>query len=337
MAGALTLAACSSSPSGGGGGGNGLLGLGGETPTTIAGALAAVPGTTWDGAYAEFGDVAKVAALNGGLSESGPVAPYLGIGEGGFAEEVDPSGPTIGFDLFGVSAALTVGNLPHQVTVVYGSFDAASVGAKLGKEGFKQRGTADGGTLWGYGTDGQTNVNNPTGLPNLNEFLVSSTRIALGDASADVETVAGSASSPLSGTAGLEAVAKCLGPALAAVITPRTLSATPAPGTPMLGIGLLADTASDASEEVCVTASSGSSASAIAAKWTSAVTTGRSTRLAEPWSQQLTDPQATTLGAVDGVITVRLTAKPAAGSRVGTVLETFYSASADLDVLIGPS
>ncbi|MBR7836119.1 hypothetical protein KDL01_22775 [Actinospica durhamensis] len=339
LAGALALTACSSSTSGGGGGGSGLpgLGLGGGPPTTVAGLLDALTRTSWDGAYVEFGDVAKVAALNGGISEKGPVAAYVGIGEGGFADEVDPSGSTIGFAPLGVSAAFTVGNLPHQVTVVYGSFDAASIGAKLGKEGFKQRGTPDGGTLWGYGTDGQTSMNNPTGVPNLSEFLVSSSRIALGDASDDVEAVAGPVRAPLSSVAGLKAVAQCLGPALAAVITPRTLSANPSPDTPMLGIGLLADTASDASEEVCVTASSASSASAIAAKWTSAVTTGRSTRLAEPFSELLTDPQATILGALDGVMTVRLTAKPAAGSRVGTVLTTFYSASVDLDALIGPS
>ena len=329
---ALALTGCSGGPPGG------VTGLpssdyaGPVVPTTIGFALGDVAATSWDTDYVEFGDVAKVVALNGG-SGQGPLVEYVGVGQSGYAQDLADPKATLGFDPFGVQAALTVGNLPHQVTFVYGGFNPTSVGAVLGKEGFKLRGTVDGAALWGYGTDGQMNPNNPTGLPSLDDMLVSGRRIGLGDAGADLKALAGSPNPPLYSHDGMGAVAQCLGSALAAVITPRTSAAK----APLLGIGLLADTAQDASEEVCVTASSASSAETISAQWTSAVATGHSTRLDEAWSKLLTDPQAATLAPVDGAITVRLTAKPAAGARVGTVLATFFSASADLDGLIGPS
>ncbi|WP_034272014.1 hypothetical protein [Actinospica robiniae] len=335
-AGALLLAGCSSGNSGGGSGGGfgGLSGGGaGGVPTTIAQALAQLPATSWDTDYAEFGDVKQLVALDGGEKANGPLLAYVGLGESSFAAQTSLSDSPLGFDPLAVTAAAAVGNEPHQITVDYNDFDASAVGSKLSKEGFKQHGTADGGDLWSIGGDDEANVDNPTGLPNLNVLLVSSSRITLGGSSADVKAIAGPVSTPLSGGA-MGAVADCLGPALAAMIGPRTGGTANAS---LLGIGLLAPSAADASEELCVQVPSAAQAAAMAATWKTQIGTGLSERIKAPWSTLLTDPQATVLSPVNGVTTVRLTAKPASGAHLGALLQTYFSASSDMDGLLGQS
>jgi hypothetical protein len=330
---AVLLSACSSSPAtvGGLGGGSG----GGSAPTTVAQALAQVPATAGDSSYVEFGEVAKVAGLDGGASAGGPLHAYEGYGESGLVDEMSQPSAVLGFDPFKVTAALTVGSQPQQATILYGAFDPASIGAVLGKEGFAKHGTADGGTVWTYADNDQMSEHNPTGVPNLNVVLVSANRIVIGGSSAHVEAVAASSGGSLDSSAGLGAVAACLGPALAGVIGPQ--SATGAGNAPLLGIGLLGSSAQDASEELCVTVSSAAAASAVSAKWTSLIGSGTSKRLDEPWSALLVDPQASTLSPVDGVTMVRLTAKPASGQHVGVLLEDYYSATDDIASLINAS
>lgn len=338
-AGALLLAGCSGGSSGGGSGGGsgGIGGLfgggGGGVPTTIAQALAQLPATSWDTTYAEFGDVAKLVALDGGEKTNGRLLPYVGLGESSFAAQISMADSPLGFDPLAVTAAASVGNEPRQITVDYHDFDATAVGSKLSKEGFKQHGTADGGNLWSIGDNDQTDVDNPTGLPNLNVLLVSSSRITLGGSSADVKAIAGPVGTPLSRGA-MGAVADCLGPALAALIAPRSANPT---NPPLLGIGLLAPSVADAHEELCVQVPSTAQGAAVAAAWTAQIKSGKSTRINAPWSTLLTNPQAQVLGAVNGVTTVRLTASPASGAHLGALLETYFSASSDMDGLIGQS
>lgn len=329
---ALLLAACSSGQSGGGSGGL-FGGGGGGVPTTIAQALALLPATSWDTGYAEFGDVGKLTDLDGGESANGRLLTYVGLGESSFAAEIPPTSSPIGFDPLAVTAAVSVGQEPHQITVDYDDFDAAMVGSKLSSEGFKKGGTADGGTLWSIGDNDEANPDNPTGIPNINVLLVSSSRVALGGSSADVKAIAGPVATSLASGA-MGAVADCLGPALAALIGPRTsVAANPS----LLGIGLLAPSVADAREELCVEVSSAAQGAAVAAKWKTQIGTGLSERIKAPWSTLLTDPQATVLGAVNGVTTVQLTARPASGARLGAVLQSYFSASVDMDGLIGVS
>lgn len=338
-AGALLLAGCSSGPSGGGSGGSGggvgglFGGGGGGVPTTIAQALAQLPATSWDTGYAEFGDVKKLVALDGGEKAGGPLFAYVGVGESSFAAQTSLTDSPLGFDPLAVSAATSVGNEPHQITVDYNDFNASAVGSKLSKEGFKQHGTADGGDLWSIGDNDEANVDNPTGLPNLNVLLVSSSRITLGGSSADVKAIAGPVGTSLSSGA-MGAVADCLGPALAALIGPRS---APSTSSSLLGIGLLAPSAAEASEELCVEVPDATQAATVAATWKTQIGTGLSERIKAPWSTLLTDPQATVLSAVNGVTTVRLTAKPASGAHLGALLQTYFSASNDMDGLLGKS
>lgn len=90
-------------------------------------------------------------------------------------------------------------------------------------------------------------------------------------------------------------------------------------------------------EELCVEVSDAAQAAAVSAAWTTEIETGMSNRIKAPWSTLLVDPQATVLPAVNGVSTVRLTAKPASGAQLGAVLQTYFSAAGDLDGLLGKS
>ena len=102
----------------------------------------------------------------------------------------------------------------------------------------------------------------------------------------------------------------------------------------MVGIGLLAGSAADASEELCVAAQSATAATAIESHWIQQIQHGHSELLNAAWSTLLTDPQATTASTSPAV--ARLTAKPAAGARVGALLRAYYSASTDFSSLITP-
>lgn len=322
------LAGCSGS-NGGSGNGTGVPTTS-AAPSTVSAALAELPVTSWDSGSLEFGDVAQVGTLNGGAEVSGPIMSYAGVGESALAPFEQQDVTVLGFDPLKVTAAVTVGQLPHQATAVYGSFDAAAVGKKLSAAGFKDKGTADGGELWAIADNDQATMTNPTGDPQLNVLDVTANRIVYGGSTTEVDSLAGSASTPLSTHAELAAIADCLGSARAAVIGP----APQVSGTPMIGIGLLADSAADASEEVCVSAQSATAATAIESHWIQQIQNGRSQEVDAAWSTLLVDPQAT--AASNSPVVARLTAKPAAGVKVGTLLEAYYGPSTDFRNLLSP-
>lgn len=335
----LLLAACSSSHSGGsrgsaapGSAGGSAGGSSGGVPTNIAQALAQVPSTDWDTAYIEFSRPKTILHLDGGKPGSGPLSDYGNFGEEYFESTTEDSAQVLGFDPLAADAALTVGAPGKQAAIVYGTFDASSVGSVLGKEGFKSQGTADGAAVWAIGDNNQMNENNPTGVPNLNVMLVSPSRIVLGGAAADAKTIASSSGTSISGTATLGALAGCLGPAPAALIGPESNL----PKAPMLGIGVLADSGTDASEELCVAVPDASAGSALAAHVKSVIATGRSRGRGEPWSKVMIDPRTTVLPPVDGVTTVRLTVRPGPDGQLGALLSLYYGNPDDsLSKLIG--
>ena len=318
---ALLVAGCSS-------GGGSASGSG--APSTFAAALAAIPSTGWDGAYFEFGDVADVTRLNNASSGKSALRAYTLIGESPLFESGPATEGALGFDPATVSAAVTVGNqTPQSAVALFGSFDPSTVGKKLAALGFKQHGSADGGTLWELGAD-LSGMKNPTDDPTLNALDVSADRIVLGDSAADVEAVAASGGTSLAANATLAAVASCLGSAEAGLIGSEPVG--DAKGPTYVGIGLLPDSPGGASEELCVTASSSSQASGIEANWKQQIEHGKSASLNEPWSKLFTDPQATALSS--SPIVVRLTAAQAPGAPVGTLLGDYERPYVDFSDLI---
>jgi hypothetical protein len=322
---ALLLAGCSGN-SGGSGGGS----AGGGAPGTVSAALSLLPSTSWDAGYLEFGQVTAVLGLNGGSLGTGPAQAYLGLGEGSIAD-AGAQASVLGFDPDKASAAVTVGLPPAQATAIYGSFDASAVGRKLTGAGFKQKGTAGGGTIYALAADNEINANNPTGDPQFNVVDVGSSRIVYGGSSANVDALAefGGGTS-LSSNSQVNALASCLGDAKAALIGQSSRSA----GSPLVGIGLTGSSGSDAGEEICVQAKDSATASAIGAAFALKVRTGRSIRADEAWSSLLIDPQASVVSSSPAV--VRLTAKPASGQEAGILLRTYIDAPTDLSALITP-
>jgi hypothetical protein len=325
---ALLVAGCSSS-----GGSSSGSASGSGTPSTFAAALAEIPSTGWDGAYFEFGDVADVTQLNNASSGKSALSTYTTVGESQLFASAPAVQGELGFNPLTVTSAVTVGDqLPQTATVLFGSFNASTVGTKLAALGFKQHGSADGGTLWELGT-GQSGANNPTETATINVLDVSADRIVLGDSAADVEAVAASGGKSLATDATLAAVASCLGSAKGGLIGSEPVGDAKSPT--YVGIGLLADSPGDASEELCVTASSSSQASSIEANWKQQIEHGTSASLKEPWSKLFTDPQATTVGSTP--IVVRLTAGRAPGARIGTLVEAYEEPYTDFSDLTDQS
>jgi hypothetical protein len=325
---ALLVAGCSSS----GGSGSGSA-SGSGAPSTFAAALAEIPSTGWDGAYFEFGDVADVAQLNNASSGKSALQAYSMIGESPLFASGPATEGALGFNPATVSAAVTVGDqTPQSAVAFFGSFNPSTVGTKLTALGFKQHGSADGGTLWELGAD-LSGAKNPTDDPTLNALDVSADRIVLGDSAADVEAVAASGGKSLATNATLAAVASCLGSAKGGLIGSEPVGDAKSPT--YVGIGLLAGSPGDASEELCVTASSSSQASSIEANWKQQIEHGKSVSLNEPWSKLFTDPQAATLSSTP--IVVRLTAGQAPGAPVGALLGDYERPYVDFSDLIDQS
>jgi hypothetical protein len=301
-------------------------------PTTFSAALAETPTTSWDGTYFEFGDVAQVEQLASGGSKSEFFA-YTMVGASSLDESGQQALDTLGFNPLTATSAVTVGNPPHSATVVYGSFDASAIGKKLSAAGFKQHGSADGGTLWAIGDDDKPDPQNPTVDALLNVIDVSSDRIVFSGSTAEVEQIAGPDATPLAKNATLDALANCLGSAKAGLIGPE--SYPPSQNSTYLGIGLDADSVQNPGEVLCVTAANSSAASGIAANWTQQIEHGRSEQVNEPWSELLTDPQASVISGSSPIV-VRLSARAASGAHLGVLLEEYESATTDMSTLIKP-
>lgn len=322
----------------GGSGGSGGSGTGGTdtadqgqgSPTTISAALTGFPATAATKGYLVFGDLAQLASLNGGAAATGQFSDLVGTGADSIAPFESTFPGQTGIDPDAATAGVELGNPPDQAGVLYGTFDPTTIGKKLQGLGYTQHTGADGATRWILKDDDQIDPagglgeNGPLALFNVVD--VSATRIVYGGSSATVGSVADPGTNPLSADPTTAGLASCLGQAKAAMIAPTSEGSTP------VGIGVLATSAQDVTEETCVPTSSAVAASALAAGWATRIGTGISVKSDEPWSALFADPQSTVIGGPANV--VRLTVHPGPSGKPGSLFQAFMAD--DLSALIGP-
>lgn len=305
-----SAAACSSSGSSGGGSG------GGGGSGAFADALKNVHDTAQTSGTIEFGDTAQLAKLNGGTTpaSNGPFARLVGTGSDQLTQYASLLPPLTGFDSTTATSAISLGNPPNQVGVLYGSFDPTAVGAKLAAWGYHKSDRGGGVTAWVFQDDHQQDMSKldangvgPGMTGWLNVIWVSTSSIAYGGATSDLAAALPAQSKPLSGDAVVGALANCLGTTLIAyVITDAKQIGTS--GISAIAFGVTATSASDIREEICAAAPSASGAQAFATGFSKAVGSGLDYVRNQPWSTLLSDPQTSVIGGGEHV--VRLTAKP---------------------------
>lgn len=330
---ALVLAA-GCSRSGSTGDGSGSSGSGGA----LKGAFETIHGSLQTAGYFEYGDTARVVKLNGGdRPGGGPFGQLLPYGSSQLTQWEMILPPLVGFDPLTASSAISVGNAPNTVSILYGSFDPAAIGAKLAAWGYHQQDRGDGVTAWVIQDDHKIDMSrlDTDGLgPGmggwLNVIWVSKSRIAYGGATSDLAAALTGTAKPLSEDATVGGLAGCLGSPLAALmVTDQTLIQSAAVSA--IAFGVTGTGTADAREEICVAAPNAAKAQNLAAEFTKAVGSGFDLRTNEPWSAQLTDPQTAVLGGPAHV--VRLTAKPVDGPRVKLVFD--LAAQGDYLPLLG--
>ncbi|MFL6112482.1 MAG: hypothetical protein ACJ786_14175 [Catenulispora sp.] len=280
----LLAAGCSSSgssgtSSGGSAGGSSGSGSGsgsGGAPKTIADALRdvhAAPTTKTHFAYGLYGG-ANLASYNEILT------------------------PIIGFNAK-APFALTVGKPPTEVTILYGTYDPAAIGAKLQGLGYKQTERGHGETQWLIRDDHQFDMNQQPAelgatLSTLNVIRVSKDRIVYGGATADLDAAGPAQSAALADDPVIGEIAKCLSADASGEFTAG------------LAVPLAVGVGSDGTESICVAADGDRSAQAYGDIFTTQITKGM-TLNQQPWSKMLTDPKVEPLGGKAHV--VRLTVR----------------------------
>jgi hypothetical protein len=297
----------------------------------VADALRKVHATDLTKTALEFGDVAGVLRLDGGkITGSAPFSKLFGYGASGIAAQSQLLPDKTGIDLTRAASAITIGRPPNQVGVLYGSFDAAAIGAKLQALGYNKH--VDGGDrVWTLHDDHQLDPSGPLAdlgiVAQLNVVHVSATRIIYGGASSDIDQAL-IGKPTLADDPTFAGLAGCLGNARAAVLQtdPQTW---PLP----FGVGVTATSATDEEEVLCVATKDDATAKALAAAWPGRVATGMSLSAAGPWSDLLTAPQAKVQG--DAAHIVQLRAHTADDHRPGVLLNA--TNTRDLSALLGTS
>ncbi|MFF7981764.1 hypothetical protein ACFZDK_21980 [Streptomyces sp. NPDC007901] len=284
----------------------------GKRPRTkLVTALSHVQDTRLTRDWIEFGDVAGVRSRSGDGSGA-QRDPLLGYGESRLADAAALLPGLAGIDPFAARSALSVGQAPDPVGVLYGSFDTTSIGAKLRKLGYAKHDLAGGETAWIIRDHHKIDEKDPLaqlGIPTaLNVVRVSPRRIVYGGASADLDQAL-TGTEPLADNEAVGRIADCLGEVEAARI-----GLDPATAETPLGIGVLGSSGGDATEAVCMTTASRDAAEAIASAWPGRVRSTTSRLSDEPWSKLLTQPRAKVIGGPSHV--VRLTARPTGSTRV---------------------
>ncbi|MBS2537601.1 hypothetical protein KGQ20_33105 [Catenulispora sp. NF23] len=305
---AVSAAACSSSGSTSSGGGDGS--------GSFKDVLHDIHAVTQTSDYIEYGATAQVTKLTGTTkpAASGPFSHMQGIGADQLFQYWSLLPPLTGFDSTAVTSAITVGNPPNAVGILYGGFDPAAIGAKLAAWGYKKQDRGGGTTAWISNDDHKidmTKLDPVTGVgPGmtgwLNVIWVSRTSIAYGGATSDLAAALPAQSKPLSGDNVVSSLADCLGSPLGAMVLtdPKTIGNSAATG---VAFGVTATSASDAREEICVAASAAAGAQTIATAFTKAVTTGTDLVQNNPWSKELTDPRTDVLGGSAHVVRLSAT------------------------------
>lgn len=267
-------------------------------PTTLAAALRSVPVTSWDTDYLEFSDTRELAAFaRGGLRG------YSALGDPTFGQAETPN-PYI--DLTAVTAAVTVGIVPAQASILYGRFDPAAIGKKLAAAGYTQQGTDDDATLWLYSSATATPAESPVADSTVDAIALAPTRIIYSSSLDSIEQIAVPPTRSLYTDTAFASVADCLGSAKAGLIDPEPVQ--PPEDRLIMGVGLQPSSAKDTRQEYCVDEPNGAAASALEANWTKQLTTGRRPSTDTPWSQEFGDPRAQI--ASSAPLVVRLTADP---------------------------
>jgi hypothetical protein len=301
VAATLLAAGCSSGSQHGDGGE--ITGV----PLTMSAALQAMPVGNYF-APVWLSDSKQLYAMDGGTSIHGRLADYADLGDLTFG--LYNNAPQLVSPLT-VTSAVSLGPLGDQATMLYGAFDTAAVEKQLKTVGFRQHGTKDGATLWQFDPSdasvGPTGASiNPLGNGTLDAVAVSAAKIVFAPSMSQVQAIVTSSAKPLSSLARLTPIASCLGSAQAAEIEFQPIAVGQT--GPLIGIGLTAGSAQDATEEICVGEPTTAAATAVEAHWITELRTGTSKRLGARWSTVLADPQATTTST--SPVTVRLTAEP---------------------------
>ena len=317
MAAAVLLAGCSSSSS-----------KSSAPPTSLRGALEHISANDNTRAWVEYGRPKALLAANGGSSAKTPYGGASGYGESDLANYAQLLPPLVGFDPTTADVAVSAGQPPTRAGWLVGGVDASLVEQALTKLGAKK----DGATLR-LAPDYQMDLNGPLSkqlqgpMAILNVVSVDGTSLRYGASSASLDLVGTSSGSTLGSDQTVTAVASCLGDPLAAVLTDQP--AGPSGPNREIGIGVTGTSTTDATEELCVATGSGDEATAMKTRLQTALTSGKSQRQNEKWSNLLTN------AGVDlqpGNV-VRLTAHPAPDGPATTLFQALVTK--DLTSLVG--
>jgi hypothetical protein len=311
---AATSAGCSSSGSVQAGGGTAAIGSG------VTAALHQIHADADTRQFFQYGDIAGIEKVDGGLNPQAPLGGVLGFGAPAFDSAFDIAGKT-GIDTFhAASLAIGAGSLGKtEVGLLYGTFDTSAIASKLPGLGYHSSGLGGGETLWVYQADqaaGSQAIPFPGAGHNFDAVRVSATRIVYGATPAGLAAVLAPGPT-LADDPAYAAIGDCLRTARAAMIVRN-----PATGR-LVGYGASATTAADEAELICIPSASQAAAQALAAKWPAAVASASDGQ--EAWASLLSSPTATVLGGNAHV--VRLSAH--AQQQSGAIIDRWAEGTVD--------
>lgn len=234
---------------------------------------------------------------------------YGGAGAAGMNQVL---APILGFDPLKQPFVLTVGRAPNWVTVLYGSFDPAAIGAKLQGLGYKKTDRGGGVTQWLIRDDHQIDMNQqPEELAEtvntFNVIRVSKDRVVFGGASADMDASLPAQSASLADDPVVGELAKCLDKATSGIYDA---------GTEQLAVG----ENPGGTESICVAAPDDATARQYGDAFTKAVTSGTSQVSLTPWKELLSNPKVESLGGKAHVVRLTATDVDAAHPRLVNAL-----------------
>jgi hypothetical protein len=301
-----------------------------STPPTssLRGALAQIAANDDTRGWVEYGRPKALLAANGGSPTRTPYGGTLGYGLSDLVPYSKLLPPLVGFDATTADVAVSAGQPPNHAGWLIGGVDASQVEQALTKVGAKKDGTA-----LRLAPDNQINLNGPLSkqlqapMTILNLVSASGSSLRYAPSSASLDLVGTSKGDTLGSDKTVQAVAACLGDPLAAVLTDQP-SGESGPRRE-LGIGVTGTSSADATEELCIATGSSGDADAMKTQLQNALTTGKSQRQNEKWSDLLTGASVEVLSGN----VVRATAHPAQDGSAATLFQALTNK--DLASLIG--
>jgi hypothetical protein len=237
-----------------------------------------------------------------GVHAAGTTRTELGWGQYGGASGADYDTvlePVLGFSVRKSAFVVTVGRPPNDLSVLYGSFDPAAIGAKLQGLGFKQTDRGHGETQWLIRDDHRIDMNQkPEELAQTmaayNVIRVSKDRVVYGGATADLDAALPAQSASLADDPVIGGIAKCLAADASGMFT-----ADPVP----LAVGV----GPNGTEQICVSAPDDATAKKYGDAFSQAVTSGTSQLTTTPWKEMFTGPEVESLGGTGHVMRLTVT------------------------------